>query len=169
MFSKLKISILIGISAPIILRYLVKKRYKQLVIDLKNLPKETTYYECMFFDYKNFQCKPHFVNKQECGNICSYTRLKRLLRYIDTAKKSISICMYVMTLKQINDQLISAAKRGVLVRLIIDRVNSKNPHVKLNLDHLSANGTWQNLAIEGDWFTENFQGWSAWPRLRKTN
>ncbi|KAH1008856.1 mitochondrial cardiolipin hydrolase isoform X2 [Dendroctonus ponderosae] len=115
MSNKLNISVFIGIiSAPIVLCYFLKKR--------------------------NFCCKPHLISKQECGYICSYTRLERLLRYIGSAKKSISMCMYMMTLQQIKDALISAARRGVLIRFVIDKVNSRNCHVKLNLDHLSANG-----------------------------
>ncbi|KAL1516653.1 hypothetical protein ABEB36_000536 [Hypothenemus hampei] len=124
---------------PIFLRYFVKKHYEKLLKDLDQ-PDNNCYYECVFIDYKNFYCKPHLINRQECGDHCSYTQLKRLLHYITSAKKSVSMCMYTLTLRQVTEELVKVSQKGVTVRLITDKVMAKTTPVQSNLNHLAKYG-----------------------------
>ncbi|XP_066155070.1 uncharacterized protein [Euwallacea fornicatus] len=130
----------LGLTAlPIFLHYILKKHYQRLLEDL-NKPDFDSYYECIFIDYKNFNCKSHLIKLTECGESCSNTHLKRLLHYIASAKKSLKLCMFMLTLKQITTELVSAHRRGVKVQVIADRGMSKNDTVQSNLEYLKENG-----------------------------
>ncbi|XP_050301474.1 mitochondrial cardiolipin hydrolase-like [Anthonomus grandis grandis] len=140
MTKKLAISLLITITTiPLILRYFLKRKYEKLARQLYQKD-DTSYYECIFFDYKNFRCKPHLINKEECGDNCSYTRLRRLLHYIGSAKKSISMCMYMLTLQQVCSELVKASERGVTVRLITDKIMVKTSAAGSNIQYLQKHG-----------------------------
>ncbi|CAG9770940.1 unnamed protein product [Ceutorhynchus assimilis] len=132
--------ILLSLTAvPLILSYVLKRKYRQLTLQLQKQD-DTSYYECMFFDFNNFCCKPHLINKEDCGENCSYTRLQRLLRYIGSAKKSISMCVYMITLQQVAKELAEASSRGVNVRVITDKTMGKTVPSQSNLQFFKKNG-----------------------------
>ncbi|XP_060534635.1 mitochondrial cardiolipin hydrolase-like [Cylas formicarius] len=111
-------------TVPLIISYFLSKRYRKFTSKLQNAD-DNSYYQCIFFDYKNFNCRTHFLNKNECGDACSYVHLIRLLKFIESAKHSISMCMYMLTLKQVSTVLVNAARRGVNVRVIMDKAMSQ--------------------------------------------
>ncbi|XP_066250255.1 mitochondrial cardiolipin hydrolase-like [Euwallacea similis] len=130
----------LGLTAlPIFLHYILKKRYQRQLQDL-NKPDLDSYYECIFIDYKNFNCKPHLIKLTECGENCSTTHLKRLLHYIASAKTSVKLCMFMLTLKQVTAELVGVHKRGVKVQVIADRGMSQNAAVQSNFSYLEENG-----------------------------
>lgn len=126
-------------TVPFILRYFLRKKYQKLYDSLEE-DDDKSYYECIFFDYKNFYCKPHLINRQDCGDHCSYTQLERLLHYIGSAKKSISMCVYMVTLKQVSNELVNASHRGVTVRFITDKAMGKTTPAQSNLNYLEKHG-----------------------------
>lgn len=109
---------------PFVLRYFLKQKYENLNKKLQNQEDES-YYQCIFFGSRNFRCKSHFLEKSDCGEFCSYTQFQRLLHYIASAKKSVSLCMYILTLKEVQTALIQLSRKGVKVRIITDKVMSK--------------------------------------------
>lgn len=135
---------LLGVSvsltiAPFVLQYILQKRQQKQLQSLKEI-NNRSYYECIFIDYKNFGCRPHLINREECKPHCAYSYLKRLLHFLASAKTSISMCMYMLTLKQVTAELVNAHKRGVSVRLITDKGMSKTVAQQSNLAYLRKNG-----------------------------
>ncbi|XP_030751481.1 mitochondrial cardiolipin hydrolase-like isoform X2 [Sitophilus oryzae] len=126
-------------SIPLFLRYLCMKKYERLKAKLREQEDES-YYECIFFGPTNFSCRPHLIGKQDCGDYCSYTYLQRLIHYLNSAKSSISMCMYTLTLNQIAAILVTASQRGVRVRLITDKTMSKSTVSKDIFGGLKKNG-----------------------------
>ncbi|XP_018576423.1 mitochondrial cardiolipin hydrolase-like [Anoplophora glabripennis] len=124
---------------PIALHYFINRKYKKLLANL-NLKDEDYYHQCLFIDMKNFKCKQHLINKDECCDHCSYNHLKTLINFISSAKLSICLCMYTLTLKQINVELIKAHKRGVNLRIITDQVMLRTETAKFNFAKLKDNG-----------------------------
>ncbi|XP_044271723.1 mitochondrial cardiolipin hydrolase-like [Tribolium madens] len=121
---------------PVILNYLIKRRHK---FKLKKLQDEKweqdrNYYHCIFITMKNMKCLSHFNSGAECeDDNCSITHLNTLLRFLGSAKYSISLCMYMLTLRQVTDELIKAEDRGVNVRIITDNVIFKMQNSKTKL------------------------------------
>ncbi|KAF7283744.1 mitochondrial cardiolipin hydrolase zuc [Rhynchophorus ferrugineus] len=106
---------------PFFLRYVIKQKYEKLRKALQD-QEDDSYYQCLFFGPKNFSCKSHFYDKKECGEFCSFTQFERLIHYIVSAKKSVSLCMYILTLKQVQTSLIQLNRKGIKVRIITDKV-----------------------------------------------
>lgn len=125
--------------APLVLHYILEKREQKRLQSLKEINNQS-YYECIFVDYKNFGCRSHLINKEECGPHCAFSYLERLLHFLASAKTSISMCMYMLTLKQVATELVNAHKRGVTVRLITDKGMSKTVSQQSNLAYLRKNG-----------------------------
>jgi phosphatidylserine/phosphatidylglycerophosphate/cardiolipin synthase-like enzyme len=57
--------------------------------------------------------------------------MRRLLRSIDTAHSTIDIAMFTFTNKTIAKRIKNAAKRGVKVRIILDRESTKDRYSQL--------------------------------------
>ncbi|KAF5269997.1 hypothetical protein FQR65_LT05796 [Abscondita terminalis] len=103
-FAYLTISI-----TPLVLIYYVRKKYKKKLATLDNV------------DNSNVPC----------GNSCSFYDLQFILRYIDNAQHSISLCMYLLTSHEIQNSLIRLHNKGVKVRYITDAVMAQNPASKI--------------------------------------
>lgn len=123
---------------PLALHYFLKRRYKKLIENLKD--EDNYYHQCIFINMRNFGCKQHLVNKNECSDYCSYSQLKTLINFISSAKLSICLCMYTLTLKQINIELVKAHKRGVNLRIITDQVMLKTDAANFNFSILKEKG-----------------------------
>ncbi|XP_008199667.1 mitochondrial cardiolipin hydrolase [Tribolium castaneum] len=120
---------------PMILNYLIKRRHKFKLKKLRDekWDQDSSYYHCIFFTMKNVMCSSHFNTHTACEDNCSVTHLNTLLRFLGSAKYSISLCMYMVTLKQVTDELIKAEDRGVKVRIITDHVMYKMERSKTKL------------------------------------
>nr|CAI5858747.1 unnamed protein product [Callosobruchus analis] len=116
---------------PLIINLILHKRYQRLRKALKC--REKFYYNVIFMDMRNFDCKQHLIHRKECGNSCSYVQLQKLLHFVASAKISICVCMYMLTLKQFSHELIKAHKRGIKIRIILDLVMSKTEASQFNI------------------------------------
>lgn len=78
--------------------------------------------EVIFFPDKAMPCR-HGRNCRR-GPSCQYahgpTSLTRLLNHIASARQSLDICIFTLTCNEIAEQVATAAKRGVRVRIITD-------------------------------------------------
>lgn len=78
--------------------------------------------EVMFFTKESSFCRTHLTNKEIClKDTCSVQYLRKLENYINQAKESLDICMYMLTCQMLSNAIVNAHKRGVLVRIIMDR------------------------------------------------
>lgn len=96
---------------PVILEYYSSKCRKEI----------TNYTSCcLFVTPANIECRQHIFKNISCGNRCSNTYILKIVEFIESAKHSISLCMYLLTLRQIGEALCEAHKKGVIVRYITD-------------------------------------------------
>lgn len=100
---------------PVILSFYIKHRNKNVTE-----PDKSDTYDFILITHKNRDCESHVKLRTICSEHCSTLKLKKLVLFFAGAKNSISICMYLLTLKDIVDELISCHKRGIKVRLITD-------------------------------------------------
>lgn len=87
--------------------------------------------EVLFFPDKALPCRNFMRAGALCRRPnCTYaherTSLMRLLEVIDGAKKSLEVCVFTITCNEIADAIESAAKRGVMVRIITDDEQAKS-------------------------------------------
>lgn len=103
---------------PILLTYFLKKRYKILMERSK--PLDSGNYQFIFTTFNHRYCKQHLYKKIACSESCSYNYLVTILRFLESAKHNISLCMCISTFNEVHDALIRAHDRGVIVRFISD-------------------------------------------------
>ncbi|XP_014242797.1 mitochondrial cardiolipin hydrolase-like isoform X2 [Cimex lectularius] len=73
------------------------------------------------FGVSSRPCNGHKFKEFDCGNLdCNYGRLCHALNYIQNAKKSLDICIYIFTEKMFMDAVIAAYNNNVAIRLITD-------------------------------------------------
>ncbi|KAG5897143.1 hypothetical protein JTB14_020872 [Gonioctena quinquepunctata] len=124
-------------SIPILLNVILKKKFKN---SLKPKDEDDFYHQIIFVDMNNFNCRQHLLDRKECGEKCSFAYQKTLQNFISSAKVSICLCVYMLTLKHLNYELIQAHKRGVSVRIITDRVMLQTKPAQINFKKLTENG-----------------------------
>ncbi|CAH0548034.1 unnamed protein product [Brassicogethes aeneus] len=114
---------------PVIVERILKQNHKKKLIELKS-EKNDYYHEIVFINMKNFDCRLHLIKRYECGDFCSAVHYKRFKNFMLSAKKSISICMYMMTFEEIAELLIRAHIRGIKVRVLMDLIMSETKESK---------------------------------------
>ncbi|CAL7941514.1 unnamed protein product [Xylocopa violacea] len=78
--------------------------------------------EVMFFREESSLCRAHFISNIDCfKDNCSVRYLRKLESYINQAEQSLDVCMYMLTCQLLAIAIVNAHKRGVLVRIIMDR------------------------------------------------
>lgn len=65
---------------------------------------------------------------------------KQLIKVINSSKSNLDVAIYSLTKENIVDAIINAKKRGVTVRLITDRVESKSKSESKQLEKLKSAG-----------------------------
>lgn len=81
--------------------------------------------EVLFFPDSQVACRNYFVGDHGCdNNNCRFTHipnsLSRLYEFINSAKKSVDVCVFVICCTELADLLIELNKRNVIVRVICD-------------------------------------------------
>lgn len=80
--------------------------------------------DVLFFPDRGMPCR-NFLQGRHCNRPnCTYvhenTSLTKLLSYINSATRSLDICVFTITCNEIADAITAAAQRGVAVRVISD-------------------------------------------------
>ena len=97
--------------------------YKKYVSKTKAVKSKT---DVIFFPDKTVACKEHFTSPLGCDKVkCGFSHdedlsLGRLYHCLSEAKKTIDVCVYVLTCKHLADVLIEGVNRGMCVRVITD-------------------------------------------------
>ncbi|KRT78710.1 hypothetical protein AMK59_6403, partial [Oryctes borbonicus] len=81
----------------------------------------TTWYKFIFITQENFGCLEHLRQEVSCGDKCSHNYLQTIKEHLHSAKVSISLCIYHITLDSIFEELTDAHSRNIIVRIITDR------------------------------------------------
>lgn len=87
-------------------------------------------------------CNPR-VNpgaSKECKSFCGGKLLIKLMNRINSAESSICIAMYNITNLQIVDSVIGANRRGIDIRLLIDKKTCENKDTKAQAERLKNAG-----------------------------
>lgn len=101
---------------PLLAEFLLDRFLKNRAVHLK----DNYEYKCVFTDAKNIKCREHIDIGIACGPCCSQKILQDIVKYILSAKESISMCMYLLTLREITAALVACHKAGKQVRVILD-------------------------------------------------
>lgn len=129
----------------IVLKYLIKLRHKKRHKILEEDLNAQYYHQCNFINMKQFNCRPHLLEVKECGDFCSLVYEKEIRSLIASAKISVCICMYIISLKEVIFALIRASRRGVEVRVITDKVMLKTDVMQRNFAKLKNLGKFHFL------------------------
>lgn len=86
--------------------------------------------EAYFFPDKDVACRTHFLGESRCFKVnCRYshgtTSLSELYRYLNSCRKTMDVCVYVMTSVDLSSIVLAMHKRGVSVRVITDDEQEK--------------------------------------------
>lgn len=95
-----------------------KKKY------LTKVAKKMKDCEVLFFPDNRVACKSHFIG-DGCGKLdCHFSHepnsLSKLFEHLTKARKSLDVCVFVITCSSLADVLVEAHKKGVVVRIITD-------------------------------------------------
>lgn len=127
----MRIFVYLGITiSPLVIKYFLEKIYNTTkCLSVKD------YNSCgtLFTTLKNYKCRTDIFQKVQCSRTCSYAYLIRIINCIENATKSISLCVYLLTLNEICSALIRATSRGILVRLISDNEMMEMQATKKNI------------------------------------
>lgn len=85
-----------------------------------NLSDEDYWYDFIFITHKNANCFKHVRFKEPCSDYCSAVQMEKIKKLFSGAKSSISLCIYLLTLEEVANELIACHRRGVRVRVITD-------------------------------------------------
>lgn len=105
---------------PLVMVRYIKSNNNKKNIKSKKSDDFDEFYDFILITHKNRNCEQHVAQKSICGHHCSALQLKKIVNYFGHAKNSISVCMYVLTLRDITFELINCHKRGIKVRIITD-------------------------------------------------
>nr|XP_034180799.1 mitochondrial cardiolipin hydrolase [Osmia lignaria] len=90
--------------------------------------------EVMFFTKDSSLCRAHATSEEVCPkNNCPVRYFRNLENYINQAKESLDICMYMLTSQFLSTAIVNARKRGVIVRMILDKNMAQNDATQLAL------------------------------------
>ncbi|XP_071961506.1 uncharacterized protein [Antedon mediterranea] len=93
------------------------------------------FHEVHFFPESHEPCKHHFWGSGCTNSNCRFSHkvspFVKLTRYVQSAKKSIDVCVYTLSNKVILNILIELHKKGVVVRVITDdeSINLSGNHI----------------------------------------
>ncbi|XP_046398977.1 mitochondrial cardiolipin hydrolase [Ischnura elegans] len=134
--SKLKILAAITVTAvgSEIIYYAFKK--------LRRIPKAKVENEVLFFPDKGIACPAFFEKKSGCNqNMCSYihemTNLRRVIIRLRQAKKTLDVCIFILTCQEIGQEIVNLKRNGVKIRVIVDyeMANSTGSRIELFRRH----------------------------------
>ncbi|KAI4499495.1 hypothetical protein M0802_005391 [Mischocyttarus mexicanus] len=76
--------------------------------------------EILFFTEDSVLCRMH-INSNKCEKLdCPVANLNKLIVYLNSAKRTIHVCMYLFTCEILAKTIIAAKKRGVVIKVIAD-------------------------------------------------
>ncbi|XP_054008874.1 mitochondrial cardiolipin hydrolase [Hylaeus anthracinus] len=83
--------------------------------------------EVMFFSIESSLCRAHAANDKMCHKEnCPVRYIRKLVNYIDCAEKSLDVCIHMLTCQSLANAIVNARKRGIAVRVILDRSKAVN-------------------------------------------
>lgn len=120
-----------------IVKLFIKWRYEKRLQEDNN---SQYYHQCKFINMNQFNCRPHLLEGTQCCEDCASVYEKEILSFISSAKLSICMCMYMISLKEVISALIKASKRKVKVQVITDKVMLKTEVIQRNMKRLEEKG-----------------------------
>ncbi|KAG8234118.1 hypothetical protein J437_LFUL010965 [Ladona fulva] len=109
---------------------------------LRKHPKKRIQNEVLFFPDKGIACSAYFDQKSGCNMPnCSYTHeitnLRRVIERLRTSKKSLDVCIFILTCYEIGQEIVNLKRKGVKIRIIVDyeMANSSGSQIELFRKH----------------------------------
>lgn len=106
-----------------ILTYYKQKKHEERLLQLQQYHKveDGVWYKFIFITNENLECTEHLRQEESCGEKCSHNYLQTIREHLRSAKATISLCIYHVTLVTILEELTDAHSRKIAVRVISDR------------------------------------------------
>ncbi|XP_066595279.1 uncharacterized protein zuc isoform X2 [Prorops nasuta] len=130
MFGRLIFGVGVSVLLSEVLLYVYKKykneNNKEIVTKLAK--KEPFHQEVLFFIENSAQCLKHYnyYNYRCPMRHCAAKNLRKVVNYINSAKKTLEVCIYFFTCKQLMQVILRAHEKGVAVRIVLDSTMSEN-------------------------------------------
>lgn len=83
--------------------------------------------EVIFFHGLQKQCNSHFgsgATESFANSDCSTCKVNKIVEWLNESKKTLDVCMYMISSEILTNTLINAQKRGVFVRVINNDINN---------------------------------------------
>ncbi|XP_015116833.1 mitochondrial cardiolipin hydrolase [Diachasma alloeum] len=97
--------------------------------------------EALIFNCESAQCREHAMRQVSCEiPHCPGRNIKKLVHFFDSAKKTLDVCIYILTYKDISDAIIRAHKRDITIRLIVDSGMSETSGCSTQLTRIRRAG-----------------------------
>ncbi|XP_011315039.1 mitochondrial cardiolipin hydrolase [Fopius arisanus] len=97
--------------------------------------------EVLIFNSEGADCRTHSMTNMSCGiSHCPVRNVRKLLSFFDSAKKTLDICIYILTSKDLTDAIIRAHERGITIRLMVDSIMSENSACSFQLTRIRRAG-----------------------------
>ncbi|XP_024937704.1 mitochondrial cardiolipin hydrolase [Cephus cinctus] len=88
---------------------------------------ETAVHEVLFFSEESALCRPHVNTRIPCRKPnCAVAALQRIIAHLNSSKKTLDICVYLMTCEDLARAVVNAHKRNVTIRIILDATMAEN-------------------------------------------
>ncbi|KAI4470471.1 hypothetical protein MML48_1g03977 [Holotrichia oblita] len=107
-----------------LLTYYKQKKHEEKMVELQQQQhkvEDDVWYKFIFITNENSGCTEHLRQEESCGDKCSHNYLQTIRQHVRSAKASISLCIYHVTLATILQELTEAHSRQIVVRVISDR------------------------------------------------
>lgn len=106
------------------LRWNKRRTTSELKIESRTF-KDGEVMEVYFFPDKDIPCKVHFLSETRCfKDNCKYshgkTSLSELYRHLSSCRRSMDVCVFVMTCLDLVEIVLTMHRRGAAVRVITD-------------------------------------------------
>lgn len=110
------------ISATSLVLFNLRKQYYSKFVKYESIDDKYSF-ESMFLFAQNSKCKKHLYRGVTCGDKCAVYNLNHIVKFIETARYNLNMCMCILTSEAIIETLIVLHNNGVKVKLIIDRLS----------------------------------------------
>lgn len=90
--------------------------------------------DVVFFPDLTVACEAHFsygCNNAECWHSHEETSTMKVSRFIETARKSIDVCVYCITSDALVGSILKAHQEGVIVRILTDQAQAADHEAPL--------------------------------------
>ena len=122
----LGIAILGGLAAHAVAAYFIVKLAISLIGTAIGADGQNVFYKMLFFPDDKVACRANFTKRHGCTNsTCQFSHdtdlsYAQLMKQVSSARKTIDLCVFTITCRDLSEIVIDLFNKGVAVRVITD-------------------------------------------------